>query len=207
MSGYRTEEEQLEMIKAWWRQHQQWILTLVCAGLVIVSGYRYWTWHETNVYAEASAVYESLVVAESAQDPSKIKAFSGRLLEAYGRTTYADFARLMLAKLAVTEGHLDEAISQLQQVVKHAKQPALRQVARLRLSRLLIEKNQLAEALAVLETVDNEQYQVLILEARGDIYHLQHHDTLAKQSYAAAKDLSQQIGMVNQLLEMKQLGG
>lgn len=203
-SIYMTEVEQIELIKKWWKQYQQIILTSISVILLIISGARYWQWHHHKRVEDASNAYEHLMVAFSSQDTESIQAYAQQLVSRYSGTVYADTARLIQAKLAVSAGNYAEAKQALQAVTTHSKLEILVDVAHLRMARILIYEKAYDAALAELDQVKNSNYLSLRSELRGDIYYAQGHYQKAQQAYQIAKSEVEKSGMSNLFLEMKQ---
>ncbi|MCH9717565.1 MAG: tetratricopeptide repeat protein [Gammaproteobacteria bacterium] len=203
MSIYMTEDEQLEAIKDWWKRNQRWITMLVSGALLLVAGYRYWAWHTDKVQHEASQAYEQLMVASSNQEAHAIEAYAKAIVKEYPKTVYGDAARLMLAKHWVTQKKLDDAVRELEQVVLHAKMPALKQVARIRLARLWIAEKTYDKALNYLEQTDSLIYKPLVDELKGDVYAATGRYEAAEALYREAREEVKLRGVGNVFLEMK----
>ncbi|MCX7115349.1 MAG: tetratricopeptide repeat protein [Gammaproteobacteria bacterium] len=203
MTVYLTEEEQVEAIKSFFKKNARHLAAGILVLLAIFGGWRYWTWHNLHIQTESSALYESLMKAVSDDDHVKIHAYAARLIQLNRHATYADFARLMLAKCDMNEAKGEQAKKLLSVVAEKASLKELRQVARLRLARILLNENKSKEALSVLNQVDDGNYQLLALALRGDAYIAQHDDKQAKAAYEQAKVLSKRLGIVNPLLDLK----
>lgn len=131
-----TEDEQLEVIKAWWKKHQNKVVIVLSIVLLTVAGFRYWNWHIEKRDQSASIVYEQLMHAFEKEDSTSIQAYAKTLTSSYQHTVYADAAMLVLARLYVTQQQWDKAIESLEQVANKGKTQALRQIAQQRQARL-----------------------------------------------------------------------
>lgn len=136
MSVYRTEEEQLALIRDFWKKYQQAISAVLLVALLVFSAYYYWQRHVAQLQLQAASLYEGAMAAAARQEAGKMRAFSHRILEVYPRSAYGDFARLLLAKLAVEEGKLTVAEPLLNAVATHGYSPVIRQIAEARLTRV-----------------------------------------------------------------------
>lgn len=204
MSQYMTEEEQLEAIKAWWRKHNQKILMGFSLIFLLIAGFRYWHWHQYKINIEASAAYEELMLASSKGEDQPVHAYANQLIQHYGKTPYADAARLVLAKHFVQEKNLASAEALLSHVGEHAKMPALQQVARLRLVRLLAAEKAYPKALSILNNMNDPLFNSQVNELKGDIYWAEGEYQKAFQAYKmAANDMHRQTMNNNIFLEMK----
>lgn len=203
MSIYMTEAEQLEAIKAWWQRHQRMISFVLSIVLVSVAGYKCWHWHSEKMAGQASASYERLMAASSAQDNKAIEAYSKTLIQDYPKTVYADAAELVLASHWVSLDKWDEARHVLEHVALHATMPALQQVARIRLARILIEQKAFDKALGYLDQMDSSVYKPLVDELKGDVYVATGRYPEADVLYSEARDEAKVRGIGNLFLDMK----
>ena len=83
MSSYMTEEEQIEHIKKWWEKYNTWIITTLSMVLIVLSGYKYWHWHQEKITLQASNYYEQLMKAVAVEDEKSIKAYAHQLSTEY----------------------------------------------------------------------------------------------------------------------------
>lgn len=203
MSAYMTEEEQLARIKKWWEDYGTWVLVGLSFILLCVAGYRYWHWHEDKLTMQASNTYEQLMIAFSNQNNQQVEAYANQLIGEYGKTVYADVARLTLAKLHASEEHYKKALETLEYVADHAKMTALAQVAKLRIARMRIAEKEYNKALAELDTMANSIYGSLVDELKGDVYMATGQSQQALSSYKEALAKVNSQGMGNPFLEMK----
>jgi predicted negative regulator of RcsB-dependent stress response len=203
MSVYMTEEEQLAAIKKWWNKYSNTLTVILSLLLLIAAGFRYWTWHQEKITAQASSAYEQLMVAFSNQDDKKIQSFANQLINDYGQTVYADAARLALAKLQASKEHYEKAQKTLEYVVTRSKMPALKEIARLRIARLLAAKKAYDKALNELSIVEDVAYKPVVNELKGDIYAATGQYQQAMKAYKEAITGVRTNGMGNLFLEMK----
>lgn len=203
MSVYMTEEEQIQIIKKWWARYSSPILVILSIGMLAMSGYKYWTWHHEKVLAEASNVYEHLMVSFSNHEVKASRDFATQLIKQYPQTVYADISRLTLAKLEVERNQFDKAENLLSEVVLHSNVSALKQIAKIRIARLLLAKQDFNKALEQISVVDDPAYMAVVNELKGDIFAQQHNYQEAIRSYKKAIEEAKQRGLGNLFLEMK----
>ncbi|CDZ78288.1 hypothetical protein BN59_02598 [Legionella massiliensis] len=203
MSVYMTEEEQLAAIKKWWNRHSNTLTVVLSLLLLTVAGFRYWNWHQEKIASQASTAYERLMVAFSNQDDKGIQSYANQLINDYGKTIYADAARLALAKQDVSNEKYDQAQQSLEYVAAHSKMPALKQIARIRVARLLASKKAYDKALTELTVVDDAAYKPVVNELKGDIYAATGQYQQAILAYKEAITEVRTNGMGNLFLEMK----
>jgi predicted negative regulator of RcsB-dependent stress response len=203
MSVYMTEEEQLDQIKKWWNKYSNIVTLTLSLLLVLVAGYKYWNWHQEKVTMQASTAYEHLMAAFSNQDNRSVQSYANQLINDYAQTVYADAARLIVAKLFVTDDRYEKAIETLNYVANNSKMPSLKQIAKIRITRLFASAKAYEKALAELTLVDDSAYMPVINELKGDIHAATGQYQQAMASYKEAITEVRTKGMGNLFLEMK----
>lgn len=198
-----TEEEQIESMKKWWNRYGNIITIIFSVVLLIMAGYRYWTWHHDKVTQQASIAYENMMVAFSNQNNKGVKSYANELIANYQNTVYADVAHLTLAKLYVAKNKLKEAKDELKKVADSSKMKELQQIAKIRFARLLASEKEYKDALNELNTMSSSVYLPVINELKGDIYGETGQYQEALKAYHLALDESKNNGMGNLFLQMK----
>jgi predicted negative regulator of RcsB-dependent stress response len=204
VESYRSEEEQLEALKRWWEENGRTTVIAIVLALVGAFGWQGWQEHRQGQREEASSVYQALLqAADSAEQSATARAefqrLAARLKNDFGGTTYAQFAGLQAARLAVSEGDLAAAADELRWVLAEADSGSdLTHVARQRLARVVAASGDDEGALAMLETTGDEPYQASYALARGDILLAAGRETEALTAYQLARQLGEQLpGQVN----------
>lgn len=203
MSVYMTEEEQLEVIKKWWKRYGNIITIVISIVLLIIAGYRYMNWHDDKIKQQASIAYENMMIAFSNQNIKSVRSYANELINDYKHTVYADVAHMTLAKIYVGKNKLEKARDELQAVVSESKMNPLRQIAKIRIARLLAAEKAYTNALNELSVVEDNAYLPVINELKGDIYSAKGQYQDAIKSYRLAIDEVRTNGMGNLFLEMK----
>lgn len=203
MSVYMTETEQLESIKKWWTRYGYLVTVILSIVLLIISGYKYWNWHQQKIIQQASNAYEHLILSFSNQDYRAVRSYANQLKKDYNKTVYVDAARLTLVKVYVSREKYGQAREELEYVATHSKMKALQEVAQIRLVRLLLAEKSFDKALVELSQVNSQTYKSLVNELRGDIYAAIGQPQKAILSYKKAVEEVQMNGMGNPFLEMK----
>lgn len=200
MDVYTTEEEQVEALKRWFRENGRSIITAILVALVLVFGYRYWQDSRLLKSEAAAAQYEGLKAAVRRWDneakPEALttaKTLAEMLKKDFSSSTYAHFAALMKARLAVKENDLAGAEAELRWVLDHKPAPDLAALAQVRLARVLHAKGDDAGAQAIVDAAKPNSYSFMYEKVRGDIL-LGKGDTAgARAAYEKAKQLEQQL--------------
>lgn len=205
MSTYDLEEqEQIDALKAWWKQYGTLIVTVVVAGALGVAGVFGWRGYQASQAAQASAIYSELRQAAGARDVKKVRDLAGAILEQYPRSVYAPLAAFISAKAHFESGELKTARAQLEWVVDHASDPEYQAIARLRLANVLIDEKDYSGALKVLDAKPDPSFEARFAGARGDIYAQEGKPGEARAAYLSALEKTP-LGdtVARQLLQLK----
>ncbi len=194
MTAHLTEEEQLETLKHWWADNGNNLLSAVGLAVAGYFGWQAWQSSQREAAEAASALYSDMFAAtqvEAGQSLTEekittIKHFAKQLKEQHAGSTYAHNAAMLLAKLAVEDGNLEEAESELTWVTNAGAEDGITDVANLRLARVLFAEGKLSEALALTQVSKESAFEPLLAELRGDIYAAQNNLELARAAYASA---------------------
>ena len=141
------EQEQLEALKAWWRDHGNKVVNLALAAAVVAASVSGWKWWQDKQAVEASSVYGQLQAAAEKHDAKVTRDMAVALAENYSGTVYAGMGALLTAKIQAEAGDLKNAKAQLAWAADKASDPSLRDLARLRLAGLLLDEKAYDEAL------------------------------------------------------------
>jgi predicted negative regulator of RcsB-dependent stress response len=170
MAAYDLEEQdQLEDLKAWWKQ---WGTTIsgvviaVCVGVIGVQGWRWWSQQQAE---KGSVLYNAVSVAVRANDVAKAKDAMAQLNDKYGGTAYAPRAALIMAAMLNDTGDKAGAKAQLAAVIDRDSEDELKQIARLRLAAILFDDKQYDDALRTLDAKHDDAFDGIYADLRGDI--------------------------------------
>lgn len=186
MNAYNTEEEQVEALKAWWKENGKSVIAGVVLGATILVGGRMWFSYQQGQAETASNQYQALIAALEQDDTSRVLERGSTLVGQYANTPYAALASLAMAKIKLEEGQHEAARSHLQWVIAHAGQAELEHIARLRLAKVLIADGEQAQALTLLNSVEPGEFGPAYKELKGDIFAAQGNAAAARQAYEEA---------------------
>ncbi len=169
----RTEEEELAMIRDWWQRNGKPLITGSVLALVLVFGWRGWQNYQVEQAQGASMLYqqllESVMPANGQPDPAQIAALASNLKKDYAGTTYAQYGSLFVAKVAVEAGKPDDAVNELQAVLKKPADATLEELARQRLARVQAAQGKAEEALKLLQAKVEPAFAASRDELKGDL--------------------------------------
>jgi predicted negative regulator of RcsB-dependent stress response len=180
------EQEQVEELKAWWKQHGGIITAVVVAVAVGFAGWQGWRWYQASQAGQASALYETLTKAVQANDAKALRDAAGTLVESYPRTLYASLGALVTARYYFDHNDLKSAKAQLAWVIERAPTSDFKFIARLRLAAVLLDEKAYDEALKTLEPSPAPAYEAQYAVLRGDVLLAKNQAADAKAAYKLA---------------------
>ena len=190
-----SDEEQLEVLKNWWDENGTSLVITLVVSIGAIFGYRAWEESVIETGEAASAVYEDLVIAtdniaaNASDDAVRITAVSlAETLKAdHGDTTYAVFAAMRLAKVAIAQNDLDKALEELRWALDNVSEKHLETTIRVRLSRVHLGLEDPASAMALLVDHQPAAGQLAsVEEAKGDVFHSRGDLVQAREAYQKA---------------------
>ena len=203
MDVLRTEEEQIQALRDWWKENGTSAVLGIAIGLAAVFGWRAWQAHQIERAEAASAVYQQLVNALRASESDKAGKTAAEIRQEYPDTVYAVFAGLIQAKLAVDASDLDAAAGHLRAALQKNRDPVLKWEIQLRLARVLASQAKYDEALALLDAASAGAYEAAYAELRGDIEASRGNADAARAAYERALPLLRSSGANAGMLEAK----
>lgn len=199
MAEMRTEEEQVQAIKDWWKNNGSSLLIGIAAALAIVFGWQAWQNHQMQQRTEAASQFADLINAysdESDENRAETVAYVAETLrEEYSDSAFAIYGMLMLARQQMMEqADVEAAIESLSWAQEKAGESGpLALVIRNRLARARFAAEQYDEALATIEKVDDAgSFSAIFTELKGDILLAQGDRDGARDAYLAAREQNQQ---------------
>lgn len=183
------EQEQLDQLKAFWQKYRNLITGVLTVALLVYASYSGYQWWRNSQAAEASKLYDTMVLAISKGDKDQSLRAADDLQKQFGRTPYASMSGLVAAKIASDAGDAPKAIEYLRWTAKNSSNDGYAALGKLRLVSQLIEQGtdkDFAEADDVLKEKPIVGFEALWLERRGDWYLAQKRTADARISYRDA---------------------
>jgi predicted negative regulator of RcsB-dependent stress response len=197
------EQEQIDALKAWWRENRRALVLAVIAAAVVVTGVQAWRYSQHAKAQEAAALYAELQSLVPQNNPKKIGEAAAFIIKKFPSTPYAPRAALIAARADYEARDLQSAKAQLQWVVDHADEDDLRDIARLRLAGVLLDEKNYAQALQLLEAKHNHAYDAFFSDLRGDVLVAQGKPAEARSAYQAALSQIDAKSAYRQLIQVK----
>ena len=184
------EQEQLDQLKAFWKQYGNLITWALIAVLAAFAAWNGWNWWQREQAMKASAMFDELERAAQAADADRSARVFADLKERFPRTAYTQQGALLTAKVQADKGQADAALATLAWASDNAGEDEIRTIARLRAAGLMLEKKQYDAALAQLDAAaqgkNAKAFEALLADRRGDVLLAQGKKDEAQQAFEAA---------------------
>jgi predicted negative regulator of RcsB-dependent stress response len=180
------EQEQLDALKAFWKQYGNLITWALIAALAVYAGLNGWKWWQREQSAKAAALYDQLQIAAQGGDAQRAGQVFGDLKERYPRTVFAGQGGLLAARVQFDRGQADAAKASLSWVAENAGEDEYKTVARLRLAGLLMQAKDYDAALKQLDAAKAPTFEALVTDRRGDVLLAQGKADEARAAYQSA---------------------
>lgn len=203
------EQEQVDALKAWWKENGKWVITVVVVALLGFAGMQYWKKHQATQAAEAATLYNEVMKQVATNDPKRINDAVAALVDRYGSTPYASRAQLLAVQANLQARDVARAKTQLQWVIDHAGEKGLQDTARLKYASLLLDEKDYAGAMKLLDATHPESFTGLYADLKGDVLNAQGKTEEARAAYKQAYEKTDPNSMYRNLIQLKldALGG
>jgi predicted negative regulator of RcsB-dependent stress response len=166
----KTEEEQIEAFRAWWKEYGAYVIGGVVLGGLVLFGINYQGSARLAAQQEASTLYDQLTDEVVDGDLEAAEALASQLAEEYSNTAYVAQSKLAMARLYMDENRDEDAASTLRSLIELDGVDELKQIARLRLAKVLLYQGKADEALQVVDQSQTEAFAARFAEVRGDAH-------------------------------------
>ena len=209
MAELRTEEEQIEAIKNWWKENGRSTVVGVVVAALAVFGWRGWQDYQRETAETASALYQSMVQQAAVQPgqvlteeaSNSVSHIANRLKNEFDGSSYAQFAALWLAKIAAEQGQLDTAKQELEWVLSQEPKDNVAQVVKFRLAQVLLAQNNAEAGLQQLGSTPLQGFEAAYFELKGDLLLALGRQADARQAYQSGQQAN--VDNARPLLAMK----
>ncbi|SFR43058.1 Putative negative regulator of RcsB-dependent stress response [Marinobacter daqiaonensis] len=208
MAEMRTEEEQIEAIKNWWKKNGSSLLIGIALALAIVFGWQAWQNHQAQQRAEAASAFNQLLDAAGAasteEDRDTVAYLANQVRENHEDSAYAVYAMMLLAnQQMMTDNDPEAAAETLGWALEQTEAgTALSLVVRTRLARAQYGAGQYDDALSTVRGAsDPSDFEAILAELEGDILLADGDRAAAEEAYLKARNAAGNGGLG--LLELK----
>ncbi len=203
MTDPHSDDQELEQLKTWWKTYGNALLLGIALGLSILGGNKYWSQYKQERAEAASAIYDGLVDNYREKAFDKLREASESLKGDYAATPYAGLAAMILARVSLEEGKIDDARRELQWTLDNATDDGTKHAARLRLARIVADANEVDAALSLLDVSDVAGFELDYHELRGDLTALKGDKQAAREAYRMALKELDETSPYKSTLSMK----
>ncbi len=180
------EQEQLDQLKAFWKQYGNPITWALIAVMGAFAGWNLYQRWQTSEATQASALYDELDRVVKGGDAAKIDRVFADLKDKFPSTTYAHQGALLAAKAYFEAGKAAESKTALAWVADKSSDDGIQAIARLRLASVLVNDKAYDEALKLLAAKFPPEFSALVADRKGDTYSLQGKKAEARAEYEKA---------------------
>ncbi|NYS60169.1 tetratricopeptide repeat protein [Vreelandella salicampi] len=197
MAELKTEEEQLDAIKRWWKENGTSLIAGVALAAAGVFGWNAWQNYQDNQAEAASVRYQQLVnlTAGNALDDatlSEARSLVDDITDNHADTLYAELAKLLEARLAVQQDDLEGAKAALESVAGSSSRRYVQSLAWLRLARLAVASDDPEQALELLDEPITDALAAQQANVRGDAHMALGQQAQAREAWQQALTLAQE---------------
>lgn len=203
MTDPYSDDQELEQLKTWWKTYGHALLLGIALGLSILVGTKYWSQYKQERAEAASAIYDGLVDNYRDKAFDKVREAGESLKGDYAATPYAGLATMILARVSLEKGKIDDARRELQWTLDNATDDGTKHAARLRLARIVADANEVDAALSLLDVSDIAGFELDYHELRGDLTVLKGDKQAAREAYRMALKELDEFSPYKSTLSMK----
>ncbi|MDO4223828.1 MAG: tetratricopeptide repeat protein [Acinetobacter sp.] len=186
-----NEAEQIEKMRAFFKQYGSWLFGGIFIAVVGYGGWSYWQSNQAATAATHTAQLQQLMQDTVKLDTTTaLSGFAGtadKISQQAADSAHAIQAQLVIAQQAYLRQDYAAAEKALAQVANSKSDDAgLVAIAKLRLANAQAAQNKFDDALATLDGITVAEFTASKEERKGDIYVAKNDTTAAKKAYEAA---------------------
>ncbi len=197
------EQEQVDALKAWWKDNGKWVVGALVIGLLGFAGLQFWKSQQANQAEEALKLYAEVVKQISTNDAKRVGDAADALASRYGSSAYASRAQMLASQASLQAGDIPHAKTQLMWVIGHASETGLQDTARLKLASVLLDEKKYDDALTQLDAAHPESFTGLYADLKGDVLSAVGKVPEARVAYQQALDKTDIKSAYRNLIQLK----
>ena len=197
------EQEQIDALKAWWKDNSNWIFVVVLIAAIAMGGWRGWQYYQNKQSSEAATLYQQFVEQLSSNDAKRVNDAAAAVMDKYAGTAYAPRAALIAAQVNEMGKDISRAKTQLQWVIDHAKEDGLKSAASLRMASILLDEKNYTGALKFLDNKHPDTFDALYADMKGDVLAAEGKTVEARAAYQQAYNKFDAKSAYRNLVQMK----
>lgn len=197
------EQEQVDALKAWWKENSNWVYALGTVALLAFAGSQFWKQHQANQASGAASLYAEVMKQTASGDDKRIGDAVDALVDRYSGSPYATRAQMLAAQFNHQAGDVARAKARLWWVIEHADEHSLQHVARLKLAAMLLDEKQHEDALKHLNTAHPAAFDGVYADLKGDVLSAMGKTEDARIAYKQALEQSDAQTVQRNLIQLK----
>jgi predicted negative regulator of RcsB-dependent stress response len=197
------EQEQIELLKAWWKDNGKFVIAVVVIALLGFVGMQLWKNYQAQQSADAAKLFGEVVKQSFSNDPKRINDAADAVADRFGGTGYAARAQLMAAQANLQAKDNARAKTQLRWVIERSSEVGLQDAARLKLASVLLDEKAFDDALKLLDAAHPEAFTGLYADLKGDVLSAQGKNAEALAAYQMALDKIDPKSNYRNLIQLK----
>lgn len=203
------EQEQLDTLRAWWKDNGTFLLGVVLVLVVAIGGWRGWQSYHSKQKTEAATMFEQFEAQLASNDAKRVNDAAAVVMDKYASTPYASRAALIAARVNQQDKNPLGAKTHLQWVIEHASEDGLKNVASLRMAAILLDEKDYSGALKSLGNNPSAEFDAMYADMKGDVLNAQGKFSEARVAYQQAYNKLNVKSAYRNLVQMKldALGG
>jgi len=166
----QSEKEQIEEIRAWWKEYGRYVIAGVLIAVGLMVGFNQYKSSKLAAQLAASELYETLTEHVDKGDLDDAVKVADELANDYANTAYAAQSKLAMARLYMDKSRDQDAAQALSDLIGMRGNRELKLLGRLRLARVLLYQEKPQEVVDLLSAQDDEAFRGPYAEALGDAY-------------------------------------
>jgi len=167
MDVYKTEEEQVESIKAWWKENARALLIGVSIALASVFSWQGWQQQQQKHAEEASDLFQQLIIEEKAEKTTQL---ADQIIADYADTPYAALASFQKAKQQLNAGNRKLAITTLENIAQLTDSSSIKNIAQIRALRIRLGNGDAKAVILEIDQYEPSNFSGQYEELKGDAY-------------------------------------
>ena len=170
MDDLLSEKEQLDQIRAWWKEFGGYVIGGLGLGIAMLVGWNYYQDSTLDAQLSGSALYETLAEHVEAGNLEQAEAVADDLGTNYPATVYAAQSKFAMARLYMDRNRDQDAADVLQELLDEGASTELELLARARLARILLYQGKAEEVVALREGQEASAFSANFDDLLGDAY-------------------------------------
>ena len=197
------EQEQLDELKAFWKQWGNLITIVLTIALAAFAGWNVYQRWQQNQASQAAALFDEVERNAVASDLPKLERVFADMKDKYPNTSFAQQAGLVAARVFFEGAKPDQAKAALTWVAEKSSDNGYQAIAKLRLAGVLMESAAYDDALKLLSGSFPPEFSALVADRMGDIYMLQGKKQEARTEFEKAFKAFDERVEYRRLVEVK----